>query len=450
MNIYNINYKFLMNLNSKKILIFLFTILHVYCQNKVKEGDYSDCESSTSSNSISFSNFNITNQEIRVNIITKEKGIIKISDEIYFKFNKNINISNDTLAIVLSICSKLKYEFIYIDLIISKELLKELKKYTYGDIKVKGIIDNDKSNIKERKEKIIINFSGGFDSLSLLSLLPKNSYDLVSVYWKGFEREKEFFKKFSPYTLETNFRGFLEEAKIWEFMGIGSLLYNDMINAKYQAFGTAFEEYDFHGSYNFSIQKSFQSRPFDITGVYDIKLIQGLTEIGTALIVLKDYPLLVSESLISLADNLSLKNYRKKLILTILKKKYNLKNAYLGFDEIIYPKNKIKWGFFVDDFLIFWWIKNIGFEETSKFFSDIPKDILEIVESNSLEFYEKYNINYLNNIPAQYKQTVLENLGRLNIEPYNERDFKELKNVLLYMKKDHARLKNDWDKYFDF
>ena len=29
------------------------------------------------------------------------------------------------------------------------------------------IIDNDKSNIKERKEKIIINFSGGFDSLSL-------------------------------------------------------------------------------------------------------------------------------------------------------------------------------------------------------------------------------------------------------------------------------------------
>ena len=138
------------------------------------------------------------------------------------------------------------------------------------------------------------------------------------------------------------------------------------------------------------------------------------------------------------------------MILTILKKKYNLKNAYLGFDEIIYPKNKIKWGFFVDDFLIFWWIKNIGFEETSKFFSDIPKDILEIVESNSLEFYEKYNINYLNNIPAQYKQTVLENLGRLNIEPYNERDFKELKNVLLYMKKDHARLKNDWDKYFDF
>ncbi len=164
--------------------------------------------------------------------------------------------------------------------------------------------------------------------------------------------------------------------------------------------------------------------------MYDIKLIQGLTEIGTALIVLKDYPLLVSESLISLANDKSLKNYRKKLILKILKKKHNLKNAYLGFDEIIYPKNKIKWGFFVDDFLIFWWIKNIGFEETSKFFSDIPKDIIKIVESNSLEFYEKYNSNYLNNIPAQYKQTVLENLGRLNIEPYNERDFKELKNLL--------------------
>ncbi len=442
-----------MNLIYKKILTFLLIILYGYCQKNFKEGEpdiNSDCESSISSNSITFSNFKFKSQEIRVNIITKEKGKIKISDEIYFKFNKNITISNDTLAIVLSICSKLKYEFIYIDLIISKEILNQLKKYTYGDIKVKGVIDKENLSIKEKEEKIIINFSGGFDSLSILSLLPKNSYDLVSVYWKGFEREKEFFQKFSPYMLETNFRSFLEEAKIWEFMGIGTLLYNDMINAKYQIFGTALEEYDFHSSYKFSIKNSFQSRPFDITGMYDIKLIQGLTEIGTALIVLKDYPLLVSESLISLANDKSLKNYRKKLILKILKKKHNLKNAYLGFDEIIYPKNKIKWGFFVDDFLIFWWIKNIGFEETSKFFSDIPKDIIKIVESNSLEFYEKYNSNYLNNIPAQYKQTVLENLGRLNIEPYNERDFKELKNVLLYMKKDHARLKKDWDKYFDF
>lgn len=47
------------------------------------------------------------------------------------------------------------------------------------------------------------------------------------------------------------------------------------------------KKYDFHGSYTFSIQKSSQSLPFDISGVYVIKLIQGLTEIGTTLIIFK-------------------------------------------------------------------------------------------------------------------------------------------------------------------
>ena len=166
--------------------------------------------------------------------------------------------------------------------------------------------------------------------------------------------EEKFFKKFKPYTLEINFRGFLDEGKIWEFMGIGFLLFNEVINAKYQIWGTAFEECDFHGAYKIAGQKSFKSHPFDITGVFDIKLIQGLTEIGTALIVLKDYPYFIHDSLVSLADENTFKSYRKKMIIKNLLKKYNLTNVYLGYDEIIYPKKKIKWGFFVDDFLILW------------------------------------------------------------------------------------------------
>ena len=47
---------------------------------------------------------------------------------------------------------KLKYEFIYFDLIISKVIWKELKKYI-GDNIVEGLIDEDKFTIKKRKEK---------------------------------------------------------------------------------------------------------------------------------------------------------------------------------------------------------------------------------------------------------------------------------------------------------
>lgn len=447
-------------IENKNICIILFLILFIHSQVKsnpveiekdlLRKGECdADCESSMAKNSISFKNFVFNPKEIRMNIIIQEKGKIKILDEIYFKFNKKMNISNDTLAVVLSICAKLKYQYIYFDLIISNDIFEKINKYTFGDLRVKGVRNDHISTLKEKKEKIIINFSGGFDSLSLLSLLPKNSYDLVSVYWKGYEREENFFKKFKPYTLETNFRGFLDEGKIWEFMGIGCLLYNEMINAKYQIWGTAFEEWDFHGAYKISGQKSFKSRPFDINGIFDIKLTQGLTEVGTALIILKDYPYFVYDSLISLADENNFKSFRKKMIIKILKKKYNLSNIYLGFDDITYPKKKIKWGFFVDDFLILWWIKNIGLEETSKFYSDIPDDIISIVESNSLKFYEKYNTNFLNNIPHKFKKDILGNLARLNIEPYDEKDFKELMNVLIYMKKYHSRLEKHWNQYFN-
>ena len=438
------------------IIIILFVILSIYCQNnlenfetnsfKKNECDF-DCESSMAPNSVIFTNFIFDSMKIKFKILVKEKGIIKISDEIFFKFNKNIDISNDTLAVMLAICAKIKYNYIYIDLIITKRVFEKINNYTYGDIRVKNVIDN--SEIKQKKDKIIVNFSGGLDSLSLLSLLPKDSYTLISVAWEGFTREKNFFIKFNPFIVETNFRKFLDERKIWEFMGIGSLFYNEIINAKYQTWGTIFECCFFSGSYKFAGLKSFISPPFNIMGINDIKLIQGLTEIGTALIVLKDHPFLANESLISLASEDSSKRLRKNLIVKILIRKYNLTNVYLGFDEIKEPKNKIKWGYFTDDFLVFWIIKNMGYEESSKYILNIPQDINEIIESNSLTFYEKFNTNYLNNIPIKFKSKILENIIRLNIEFYDENDFKELKNVLIYMKKYNSNLQKEWDKYYN-
>ena len=84
------------------IIIILFVILSIYCQNnlenfetnsfKKNECDF-DCESSMAPNSVIFTNFIFDSMKIKFKILVKEKGIIKISDEIFFKFNKNINIS---------------------------------------------------------------------------------------------------------------------------------------------------------------------------------------------------------------------------------------------------------------------------------------------------------------------------------------------------------------------
>ena len=48
------------------------------------------------------------------------------------------------------------------------------------------------------------------------------------------------------------------------------------------------------------------------------------------------------------------------------------------------------------------------------------------------------NTIFLNIIPVQFIKDILGNLARLNIKPYDENDFKELVNVLIYMKKYHS------------
>ena len=39
---------------------------------------------------------------------------------------------NDTLAVILAICAKIKYNYIYIDLIITKRIIKEINNFIYG------------------------------------------------------------------------------------------------------------------------------------------------------------------------------------------------------------------------------------------------------------------------------------------------------------------------------
>ena len=148
-----------------KIIYILFIIKYIYTQVKNNIGEIekdllrkgecdTDCESGMAKNSISFKNFVFSPREIRMNIIIQEKGKIKNFNELYFKFNRNVNISNDTLAVVLSICAKLKYEYIYIDLIITNDFFEKINKYIFGNLRVKGVRTNHISNIHEKKKKL--------------------------------------------------------------------------------------------------------------------------------------------------------------------------------------------------------------------------------------------------------------------------------------------------------
>lgn len=74
---------------------------------------------------------------------------------------------------------------------------------------------------------------------------------------------------------------------------------------------------------------------------------------------------------------------------------------------------------------------------------------MNIVDKCSLNFFEKYNANFLNNLPESIQIDVMNNLTKLGILPYDEKDYRELRSVLEYLKDYYSHLEDNWEEYFD-
>ena len=265
--------------------------------------------------------------------------------------------------------------------------------------------------------------------------------ELVSISF--FDIEYNFFKKFKPHILETNFRKLGYADNVWTFMGVGSLLYSESLNLRYHTFGTVFESYHLHATQEYSSQEIFIEPPFNFAGINDIKFIQGLTEIGTALVLCNTQPYLINDSIVSLSPPKTEKRYRKHLIINILKEKFNLKNIYLEHSDPPEKENRLEWGnYFVVDLLSLYILKYGGIEETSKIINNIPQDAVDFVNTKSLDFYERYNTNFINNLPEKYKSQILKNLAKAKIYPYDQNDFNELYDVMEFLSKYYPFLKS--------
>ena len=379
-----------------------------------------------------FDSFSNNPGYIKCNVKTYEDNNLLKNDEIYFKLSEKILVNENLIAIVLSTFCGIQYDEIYFDLNINENVINDIASHTKAIVTVKNINNDDFIN---NRWKIALNFSGGFDSLSAKFLLD-DYVELVSIDFKVdfLKNEANFLKKFSPYLIETNFRALGYDRNDWTFMGIGSILFSDFLNLKYHLFGTVFEADYIHSYYEFSSRNKFIEPPFDSAGLTDIKLIQGLTEIGTALILCNTQPYLVNDSLESLAQVGSEKRYRKQLIIKSIKNKFNLKDVHILPTSA--PKNKRKWGTnIVEDFLTLYFIKYCGIDELNIIVENIPNEVLDFVENNSFDFYDKFNQNFLNNIPINIKQYFLKNLATAKIDFYDEKDFTDLKIVMDFLSK---------------
>lgn len=369
-------------------------------------------------NSISFNNIVRSERKISFTILEQTEKIEEQYD-IFFEFN--IDNSPSDYALSMAFCCLVgskNYDKIYFDLNLDKNFIERISCFT------KSVVNcRDNTNIYKNKEignDFIINFSGGFDSLALSNILPAESTKLVSIDFGGnFHREANFFTKFNTYIVKTNFRqtNFFKKLEpiVWQFMGIGTALFFEKLNAKYFAFGTI-EEADF----NLNCNVSRYVQPFSLMGLEHVTITEGLTEIGTAKIVNNQSYNVALDSLNSLSNPGSVKRLRKDLLLRCYRE-----------DVPIHAVSNFTFGKdFVFDFLLFYMLKKIGIEYISNYEKNIPEEVINISNSFKLDFYERINPKTFITIPnSEIYNHVIKKLSLCDIDIYSLNDYYEINQI---------------------
>lgn len=375
--------------------------------------------------SISFTDFNINNESFSFVVSSSKRQDTNKIDFNFCNFSLGENVE-DTVALIASTLCGQSFKNINYDLPISAKCKNLLASFTRANITCSAVA-NDFYTPSQISDKIILNFSGGLDSLSVLPLIPKEKIELVSMdFGKNFERELNFFKNFNPLIVKTNLRELKYDRESWTFMGCASLATASFLKAKYNCFGTILEANTYQIQNCPSVLKTFYTAPFSYFGLQNACLTNGLTEVGTAKVVLHYLKEFAGESLKSLSNDGSIKLFRKFTLLDILNEKYSF-GAKLQPCSSPIPSVRLKFGkSFAEDFLILFMLKHRSVEYVSNIVTDIPCKALEIVYKLQLKFYEKLNPLYISHIPIEYRYHYLQKLFDAGVTLYDDNDFKEL------------------------
>lgn len=344
-------------------------------------------------------------------------------------------ISDTAIACVMATICGQGYQKVCADITLTENAKNQLEVFTKAVWSVKRVVSekslrnlaaNVTSLFSNHKKTAILNFSGGFDSLAAKALMPDDT-ELVSVDFGGwFDRETRFFSTFNTNIVKTNFRQLKYDRESWTFVGVGSLLLAEVLNAQYNVMGTIFEATQWH----FKPEAFTTSRlPFSIMGMQEARITNGLTEVGTAMVVSCFYPEYVLPSIESLASEGSEKKYRKQVLTSIVCEKYNRNVQITKFSE---PKSDqiMPWGSnFARDFLALYELKHVGKDTVGKTVSDIPGEAVKLSQKLSLRFYERLNPKFMDSIPTYMKTDYFARLKKADILPYDCSDAEEFNAV---------------------
>ena len=351
-------------------------------------------------------------------------------DVLHFSWDGfDIDVDADSVALALSTLCGTKYVKVGMELVVSESCRDAVAAFTRADVSVKGTTPSLPPEKRDGPPVYLLNFSGGFDSLAAKALLPQEATKLVAIDFGGwFQREADFFQYFNPIVLKTDFRALKYDRASWTFMGAAAILFAKGLKAPHNVFGTILEAAPAQLAKKPGAGVFFSTPPFSDAGLSDVRITNGLTEVGTAMTVLRFFPEIAGRSLESLARPGSIKSYRKHLLIRLASKKLGITANLPSCKEPDAPKPTFGQTF-GEDFLTFFEAKHLGRETAGKLVRDIPEDVFRLADSLSLEFYEKLNTNFLASIPAGWLPTYLARLAEAGIVPYSERDWEEFDQV---------------------
>lgn len=366
---------------------------------------------------IRFSNLEVTSRGISLRAAYKE------SVDLWFKFDRDIEVSSTQVALAMATLSGTKYDQVEFDFEVDKSAIQTIATATRAEI---AAIATEQTRPITSDRGNVLSFSGGFDSLSAWRLMP-NDTQLVSLDFGGwFEREAEFFRDFDTLVITTNARS--EPTRTtpltrnhWSFMAMGAILAANHFNVRYHTFGQILGE---------SMARAPQSVPtlavLSELGYVEAGYSRGLTEVGTAAVVLQSDPQRVLESLKSLAGPRDRKLYRKTALSEILANRLGVDLTVPSMDFDKSPR--IAFG---DDYAsslsALYCIAKGQLESIEGLFEWIPSEVKEFAKSTNFDFMEKVNWDAYAGFPQELKPQLWERFVKYGLEPYSERDWDEVK-----------------------
>lgn len=382
---------------------------------------------------VSYANFELTNNtRLSFDVRSEENNF-----RCFFEFSRPIVITAKTLTATLAIISGQSFDQMSVDHALPAQCVDFLSQFCQCQLSVGSAAHSITSEVPNAKcGNIGLSFSGGFDSIAAKELLDPDKTILISLDFGGrFAREAVFFDNFPTLTVRTNLVTEKFHRHSWAFMALGAILASPTLGLDVLSFGSILEA---------SPQNMLSAGPdmdttnfpvFEFLGLDWYNPALGITEVGSAIIAAQTIPDLLDDSLKSLAEPGTEKLYRKWVLL-------KLAELFTGLPlqatepRKPYPQHRLPFGTsFVSHLLSSYMQKKLGAQVRDIFVSQMPDEVNDFIEGADLTFFERYNSNFLQKVPAQFRAGLIARLASFGILPYTQKDWQEYHRTLELLQK---------------